>query len=186
MESAKNPSSWRDETITADMQSEQALSAFMDAEHDSLELDLQSEAVRQRWVTYHVIGEAMREPSGIRPVTSSFAARMSAALAREEIHGHMPVSVLKPEPASGWRKALMAWPGVAMAAAVASVIWIAQPLFELNEPGRQAMTFGQTEQSANLSRALDEVEPQADYVSAHRQLAGPIGVRQLAFTPGAD
>ena len=186
MESAKKSNRWRDEALTADMQPQQDLSAFMDSEHDSLEVDLQSDVVRERWAIYHVIGEALREPSAIRPVTRSFATRMSAALAREDMHGRTYVSDVRSQPVSAWRKLVLAWPGMAVAAAVVSVIWVAQPLFGLGQQPNQAMTFAQTDSVGPSSRVSDELEPQADYVSAHRQLAGPIGVRQLAFMPGAD
>ena len=186
MESAKNSDMWRNEAQASDMQQEQALSAFMDSEDDSLQMDLQLEAVRERWAIYHVIGETMREPSDIRPVTSAFAARMAAALARESMHGPSHVSDVRSQPVPAWRRAFMAWPGVAVAAAVASVIWVAQPLFGVSQEPNQAMTFAQMESVAAPLRTIDEVEPQADYVSAHRQVAGPIGVRQLAFMPGAD
>jgi sigma-E factor negative regulatory protein RseA len=186
MKSAETNSNAHDQQLNADTQTGQDLSAFMDAETDSLAVDLQSDLVRQNWAIYHVIGEAMREPSAIRPVTSAFAVRMSAALAREPIHG-LAQPVVAPAP-SGWRwqRAVMAWPGVAVAAAVASVIWVAQPLFEFGQQPDQVATFAQNEPAGNIARVFGEVEPQADYVSAHRQLAGPIGVRQVAFTPGAD
>jgi sigma-E factor negative regulatory protein RseA len=186
MKSTETNSNVHEQQVSTDTRNDQALSAFMDAEADSLTVDLQSESVRQQWAIYHVIGEAMREPSAITPVTDAFAVRMSAALAREPIHGHtQPVPAPTP---SGWRwqKAVMAWPGVAVAAAVASVIWVAQPLFGFDQQPDQVATFAQSEPAGNIARVFDEVGPQADYVSAHRQLAGPIGVRQVAFTPGAD
>lgn len=186
MESATNSDMWRNEATAFDMQPEQALSAFMDSEDDSLQVDLQLEAVREQWAIYHVIGEAMREPSAIRPVTSAFAARMSAALARESVHGSSHACEVRSRLVPAWRKAFMAWPGVAVAAAVASVIWVAQPLFGVSQESNEAMTFTQTQAVSASLHTTDQVEPQADYVSAHRQVAGPIGVRQLAFMPGAD
>ncbi len=170
-----------------------ALSAFVDGQANLDGVELASDEVRERWMLYHLIGDALREPTAVRPVTAEFSARMTAALAREAVHGQPAtrtdtvrnVTATK-APASSWRRAVLAWPGVAVAAAVASVVWVAQPLFGLEQQSQQAMSVAQTESGGSAARMVEQARPESDYVSAHRQMAGPIAVRQVAFTPGAD
>lgn len=71
------------------------------------------------------------------------------------------------------------WPSVAMAAAVASVVWVAKPLFvpELSAPSAQTA-------KANIqSPVVSSLEASAvrDYVTAHRQISGPSNVRPASF-----
>jgi sigma-E factor negative regulatory protein RseA len=178
---------WPDESQVAQMQSEKTLSAFMDGESDLTDVDLCSTQIRQSWTTYYLIGDAMREPSALAPVSSAFSARMSAALARELVHGQTErAPVAARPPVARWRRALQAWPGLAVATAVASVVWVAQPLFGLEQGAQQTMAVVDTAPVSRGAAALDGERPEADYVSAHRQLAGPIAVRQVTFTSGAD
>ncbi len=176
-----------DASPVAPMQSEATLSAFLDGESDLTDVDLCSIQIRQSWTTYHLIGDAMREPSALAPVSAAFSVRMSAALARESVHGKtVQATVAARPPVARWRKALQAWPGLAVATAVASVVWVAQPLFGLEQGAQQTMAVVDTAPASRGAAALDDARPEADYVSAHRQLAGPIAVRQVAFTSGAD
>jgi sigma-E factor negative regulatory protein RseA len=176
-----------DDSLVAQMHSEKTLSAFMDGESDLTDVDLCAIQIRQSWTTYHLIGDAMREPSALAPVSSAFSVRMSAALARESVHGQTArATVAARPPVARWRQALQAWPGLAVATAVASVVWVAQPLFGLEQGAQQTMAVVDTAPAKRGTAALDDARPEADYVSAHRQLAGPIAVRQVAFTAGAD
>jgi sigma-E factor negative regulatory protein RseA len=71
------------------------------------------------------------------------------------------------------------WPSVAMAAAVASVVWVAKPLFvpELSAPATQ------TAKANTPSPVATNLEASAvrDYVTAHRQISGPSNVRPASF-----
>ena len=71
------------------------------------------------------------------------------------------------------------WPSVAMAAAVASVVWVAKPLFvpELSAPSAQ--TANATVQSPVATNL--EASAVRDYVTAHRQISGPSNVRPASF-----
>ena len=135
------------------------------------------------WATYHLIGDIMRRSEAVGPVSETFAARMAAALEREPAH--------RPEPgprassrarggeagaeATGWRR-WFAWPTVAVSAAVASVVWVAQPLF-VEEQSQVALTTPVTAPAVNESVL-------SDYTEAHRQWAGPISIQQASFMPG--
>src|SRR5690606_37634140 len=66
--------------------------------------------------------------------------------------------------------------GVAVAAAVASVIWVALPYFS-----DQASGGAQTQVLA----AADEGQVD-DYIEAHRQFAGANPIRQVSFDMGAS
>ena len=71
------------------------------------------------------------------------------------------------------------WPSVAIAAAVASVVWVAKPLFvpELSAPSAQTANANvQSPVATNL-----EASAVRDYVTAHRQMSGPSNVRPASF-----
>lgn len=180
------------EGAAADQELAQCLSAFMDGQANLDGVGLESNVIRERWALYHLIGDALREPTAATLVTAEFSARMSSALAREPAHGvageshhreHNPAS--RRSPVSRWRQVVLAWPGLAVAGAIASVVWVAQPLFELEQQAQQRMSVAQTE-SGDSVRISGRATPESDYVSAHRQMAGPIAVRQVAFAPGAE
>jgi sigma-E factor negative regulatory protein RseA len=164
--------------LGGDTEALEDLSAVFDGE-----LDLQSQAEqdphhRAQWSTYGLIGDAMRDPGLIKPVSAAFSVRLSAALAREPAHnvnrplGQTPA--LKPRSSPGW----FAWPSLAIAAAVASVIWVAQPLLSTEDAASPALALTE---SAELDPAIVH-----DYMDAHRQLSGPIAVRQASHLPGAE
>lgn len=172
-----------------DLPQAHSLSAAMDGEASFEGIELGSYEIRHRWAVYHLIGDALRDPTAMLPVSGEFSSRMSAALARESAHGvQMPSPTQVPgrRPVAGWRQAFLAWPGLAVAGAVASVVWVAQPLFDLEYQSQQAVSVAQTEPANPATRVAEQTRPESDYVSAHRQLAGPIAVRQVAFTPGVD
>lgn len=165
----------------------QSLSAYMDDQGHSREINLAESQVTHCWSQYHVIRDALTDPSSLAPVSESFAARMSAALAREPAHGQSDRSekpVASPRP-SFWERAGMAWPGLAMASAVASVVWIAQPLLGLQESVGEPGVV--QEVAARPAAAADRgTGPTADYVSAHRHMAGTIAPRHVAYTGGGQ
>lgn len=189
MNSAEHDTSKLHEQLLFDEIHAESLSAVIDGESSFDGLDLADIEIRQRWSLYHLIGDALREPSAVDGVSAEFAARMSAALAREPIHGQAaePVSSARPNKmVSGWRKAVLAWPGMAVAAAVVSVVWVAQPLFGVEQQTERVLSVAQTESPSVSASVSQAALPASDYVSAHRQMAGPVAVRQVAFTPGAD
>lgn len=166
-----------------------SLSAVMDGEASAEGIELGLVSVRQRWTLYHLIGDVLREPTAAVPVSAEFSARMTAALARETAHGVSVAPPAQKQPQQRlpkWRQAVLAWPGLAVAAAVASVVWVAQPLFGLEQEAQQAMSVAQNEPVNSAVQIVERARPESDYVSAHRQMAGPIAVRQVAFTPGVD
>lgn len=134
------------------------------------------------WATYHLIGDIMRRSDAVVPVSKTFAARMAAALEREPAHSSAPVRTTSRAQdseggmeISGWRR-WIAWPTIAVSAAVASVVWVAQPLF-LDEPSQVAQT------TPAVTPVVSE-SALSDYTEAHRQWAGPISIQQASFMPG--
>ena len=89
-----------------------------------------------------------------------------------------PVEARKLTPMSKLLRRVV-WPSVAMAAAVASVVWVAKPLFvpELSAPSTQ------TAKANTPSPVATNLEASAmrDYVTAHRQISGPSNVRPASF-----
>jgi len=186
MESAQNSRDLQPELQNTEMRVRQTVSAFMDGESAAPEDgSLVGQAFRDNWRLYHVITETIQHSRAPDPVTTAFTARLSAALENEPAHGAQPeqsstgqhTGVRKP---GLWPRI---WPGLAMTAAVASVLWVAQPMLT-GDRADVGMAFVQS-QPAQLIGA-NEVEPQAEYVSAHRQIAAPIAVRQVALMPGVD
>lgn len=167
---------------------QEALSAVVDSEGLTSVVDVSDPEIRQRWTEYHLIGDAMRDPSSLTPVTQTFEARMSAALARESAHGQMldlstPTKMQAP---SIWQRLTSMWPGMAVATALFSVVWIAQPLVGL-EQGAEEPVAVQASADRSLTTAADAQGTEgikADYVSAHRHLAGPIAPLQVVYSPG--
>jgi len=167
-------------------QDRELICALMDGE---LEGDEVVRAIAQceskDWATYHLIGDVLRRSDAIGPVSETFAARMSAALAREVPHkptesirsGHSNAAAAKSEESMGWKR-WIAWPALAVTAAVASVIWVAQPLFD-DQASQVAFT-----QSTPIQPASESAF--SDYTEAHRQFAGPIAVQQASYMPGGS
>lgn len=70
--------------------------------------------------------------------------------------------------------------GLAVAAAVATVAWVAQPYLSGGSPG------GETRVLADASAGVGTEDASLrDYLEAHRQMAGPSAVRQVSFDAGA-
>ena len=70
--------------------------------------------------------------------------------------------------------------GLAVAAAVATVAWVAQPYLAGGSPGTETRVLA----DASLSGSAD-TSGLSDYLEAHRQMAGPSAVRQVSFDVGA-
>ena len=149
---------------------ESNVSAWVDGEGDLRAEDLDTPYGRQVWDTYHLIGDVLRsEELAIKP-SDFFYARVSKAIDEEP-----PIVAPMPRKHAHLRMGLS---GLAVAAAVASVVWIALPYF--------SGASGQLPASNVLvaSSSGDEAVFH-DYVDAHRQLVGVNTIRQVSFDAGA-
>lgn len=142
------------------------VSAWMDGDGEIRPDDLDSPYGRQVWDTYHLIGDVLRsEGLAIKP-SDLFYARVSKAIDAEP-------AIVAPQ-RRGISATRLGLSGVAMAAAVASVIWVALPYFS-----------GQAPESTPVLAVADEVQVN-DYIEAHRQFAGANPIRQVSFDTGAS
>ena len=171
-------------------QSQHAISAWMDGDADTdMPEHLLSAQGRATWDLYHLIGDTLRTPELAMPSASSLQQRVALALANE------PAIIAKAKPAAAsnerssasrkdrsrfWGRAV--WPGVAMAAAVASVIWVAKP-FLLPEFSSSAEQVAEvtTAPPVRVSEVAFNAPVVRDYVNTHREISGPANVRQVSF-----
>lgn len=145
----------------------ETLSAYMDGESpDAWPVDLDTANGRQTWDTYHLIGDVLRNPELAATPSAAFRARISRAIEDE-----LPI-VAAPRRMKPMRLGLS---GLAVAAAVASVVWVAQPYFGQGDAPVAVQT---------LAEANADTPGLGDYLEAHRQVAGPNSVRQVSFEPG--
>jgi sigma-E factor negative regulatory protein RseA len=157
-----------------------SISAWMDgAEHDALPEVLKTEQGKETWQLYHLIGDALRSPELALPPAAAFSSRVSQAIAAEP-------TVLAPSAQAAREETTWirryGWPSFAMAAAVASVVWVARPFF-VPEMSHSPAQVAVTSPATTVASSLDPSTVQS-YVSAHRQVSGPVAVRQVSF--GAD
>lgn len=148
---------------------ESLVSGWLDGDGEVRTEDLDSPYGRQVWDTYHLIGDVLRsEELAIRP-TDLFYARVSKAIDAEP-------TVLAPQHnrPSAVRLGLS---GLAVAAAVATVVWVAMPYFVSTSPAPT--------QTRVIASASDDAGLR-DYVDAHRQFAGVDPVRQVSFDAEAS
>lgn len=156
--------------VDTDISLEASVSAWMDGESsEDIFSDLATLQGRRTWDTYHLIGDALRNADLAVSPSAEFHARLSRALDAE-----LPI-VAPQRRRSPLRLGLS---GLAVAAAVATVAWVAQP-YIMGGPGRPA----ETRVLADASTA--ETPGLRDYLEAHRQMAGPSAVRQVSFDAGA-
>jgi sigma-E factor negative regulatory protein RseA len=170
-------------------QSHGAISAWMDGDAETdMPAHLTSTQGQSTWALYHLIGDTLRTPALALPETHSLQQRISQAIAQE------PAIVAAPAPASQafskpahinsgprfWSRTV--WPGVAMAAAVASVIWVAKP-FLLPELSPQSEQIAQVipAQPLRATEVAFNAPVVRDYVNTHREISGPANVRQVSF-----
>lgn len=145
---------------------ERTISEWMDGDGEIHPDDLDSPYGRQVWDTYHLIGDVLRSDElAIKP-SDLFYARVSKAIDAEP-------SIVAPQ-RRGFTAARLGLSGVAVVAAVASVIWVALPYFS-----------GETPESAPVLAAADAGQVD-DYIQAHRQFAGANPIRQVSFDSGAS
>ncbi len=171
-------------------QNQSEISAWMDGDKgaDMPEHVLSAQG-KSTWELYHLIGDTLRTPALALPAQHSLQQRIAQAIAQE------PAIVAAPKPAASstsayaakrasggrsWGKAV--WPGFAMAAAVASVIWVAKPFLlpEHSSPAEQVAEVTPV-QSARPIEVAFNAPVVRDYVNTHREMSGPANVRQVSF-----
>ena len=153
------------------------ISAWMDGDDSSPMPDsVHTTQGQDTWQMYHLIGDVLRTPGLAQQPSTQFSKRLSDALAAEP-------TILVPAVAHTTRSAnwlrRYGLPGFAMAAAVASVVWVARPLFVPD------MSAGHAQVAAvaplNMLASSDDTSSVQNYLNAHRQIAGPTTVRQVSF-----
>jgi len=145
---------------------EGAVSGWVDGDGDIRVEDLDTPYGRQLWDTYHLIGDVLRSDDLAVKPSDLFYARISKAIDAEP-----PIVAPRRRVPPMARVGLS---GLAVAAAVASVIWVAYPYLA-----------GQPEDTGTLqvATAADDAGV-SDYVEAHRQFAGVNPIRQVSFDAG--
>ncbi|MBK1780996.1 sigma-E factor negative regulatory protein [Advenella sp. WQ 585] len=152
---------------------DESISALIDGEDTRFDLEnLDNSYGRQVWDTYHLIGDVMRsEELAIKP-SDLFYARVSKAIDAEPLPA-VPARRL------GLRQGLS---GLAVAAAVASVVWVVQPFMaeEQAAPVVAPVVASQTAPSNELNRDYN------DYIHAHRQMVGARPVHHVSYEYGVN
>ena len=159
------------------------ISAWMDGDaQTSLPSELFTTSGHATWQVYHLIGDTLRTPELSLSTKVDLSQRVAQALVAEPALS-LPTheAALAPRKLTPMSKLFrrVVWPSVAMAAAVASVVWVAKPLFvpELSAPAAQtAKVSAPSSVATNL-----EASAVRDYVTAHRQISGPSNVRPASF-----
>ncbi len=185
------------------------ISAWMDGDaQTSLPSELFTASGHATWQVYHLIGDTLRTPELALSTQANLSQRVAQALvaepalsasepalaARHNSHIEAAPTLTVPGQSPSLTPTLaearkltpmskllrrVVWPSVAMAAAVASVVWVAKPLFvpELSAPSAQTANVNvQSPVATNL-----ETSAMRDYVTAHRQISGPSNVRPASF-----
>ncbi len=157
-----------------------SISAWMDGDEQASMPDvLKTEQGKETWQLYHLIGDALRTPELALPPAVEFSSRVAQAIAAEPTI--LAPGALATEQTTSWMRRY-GWPSFAMAAAVASVVWVARP-FLVPEMTDTAPQVAMSAPASIVASSLDPSSVQS-YVSAHRQVSGPAAVRQVSF--GAD
>jgi len=161
-----------DSTDSTDASPRQLLSEWLDGESPLSESFNLTQVNRDTWDTYHLIGDVMRSSDLATQPSAAFQTRLSRALDAE-----LPI-VAAPRRAihHPWRLGLS---GAAVAAAVATVVWVSQPYFGGTS---NFLREGQVLADASTQPVADDSSLSA-YLEAHRQMAGPSAVRQVSFEP---
>jgi sigma-E factor negative regulatory protein RseA len=161
------------QVVDLELYSLERLSASIDAEEfvlsDQKGIDLLL-SKKQDWEIYHLIGDVMRNPDlALKP--SANLAHQIAQRVDQEPALVMPATH-KSNLTSGPSRWQRYWPTFAMAAAVASVVWVARPVIEQMQNTQTSAQFARvTTPSLTASARLNS------YVRAHRDLSGPAVVQ---------
>ena len=148
---------------------EESISAWMDGDGELRPEDIDTPYGRHVWDTYHLIGDVMRSNDLSVQPSSLFYARLSKAIDEE------PAIVSPRRKPSAARLGLS---GLALAAAVATIVWGALPYLS-------GVQQGLPSQSGPVLASSDDAGL-VDYVDAHRQFAGVNPVRQVSFHGGVS
>ncbi|MGB6105964.1 MAG: sigma-E factor negative regulatory protein [Pusillimonas sp.] len=145
---------------------EASVSTWIDGEGEMRPEELDTPYGRQVWDSYHLIGDVLRNPDlAIKP-SDFFYARVSRAIDAEP-------HIVAPGMLRRHGSLRLGLSGLAVAAAVASVVWVALPYVS---GGGQPDTAVQV-----MASAGDDAGVLHDYLDAHREIAGINTVRQASF-----
>jgi sigma-E factor negative regulatory protein RseA len=145
---------------------EASVSTWIDGEGEIRPEELDTPYGRQVWDTYHLIGDVLRNQDlAIKP-SDFFYARVSKAIDAEP-------HIVAPRMMRPHGPVRLGLSGLAVAAAVASVVWVALPY--ISGPGATEPASTQFIASASDDAGL------RDYLDAHREIAGVNPVRQASF-----
>ena len=153
---------------------EEGLSAWLDGESAAgWPENVDTPAGRHAWDAYHLIGDVLRGGELAGEPSAAFRRRLAQALDQE-----MPI--VAPRRRHAVKIGLS---GIAVAAAVASVVWMAQPYFG-DKPAVQGARVLAEASPAVQPLPVADMPGLGDYLEAHRQVAGPSAVRQVSFDAG--
>jgi sigma-E factor negative regulatory protein RseA len=158
---------------------EALLSAWMDGEEcgDYGQSPNDGQQNRQTWDAYHLIGDIMRSPDLAIKTSPAFRNRLTRALDAE-----LPI-VAAPKRRSSLRFGLS---GIAAAAVVATVVWMAQPFLDGDSASPGTRVADASVSAGSLSTVSADDATLGDYLEAHRQMAGPSAMRQVSLAGGID
>lgn len=149
---------------------EAIVSAWVDGEEDFRPEDLDTPYGRQVWDTYHLIGDVLRSPELAVKPSDLFYARLSKAIDAEP-------PLIAPNALRRHNGLRMGLSGLAVAAAVVSVVWVAMPYFMATESVAPVQQI--------LASSASEDDGLHEYLSAHQEIAGASSVRQVSYGFGA-
>ncbi|MDS1140956.1 sigma-E factor negative regulatory protein [Pusillimonas sp. SM2304] len=146
---------------------EASVSSWIDGEGEMRPEELDTPYGRQVWDTYHLIGDVLRNPELAVKPSDFFYARVSKAIDAEP-------HIVAPRLLRRHGSARIGLSGLAVAAAVATVVWVALPYVSGSGPE-------QTGTVQIMASAGDDPGGLRDYLDAHREIAGVNTVRQASF-----
>ena len=160
------------------------VSLWVDGEAEDDPSVLATAEGRQAWATYHLIGDALRSTELVVYPSAGFQARLERAIEAEPAIVAPPVMpVGRSVRLASQRRWRLGLSGLAVAAAVAAVAWMAQPYLGLGTTTTQQADATSVANDAGAA-TIDETGLR-DYLEAHRQMAGPSAVRPASFDVGA-
>ena len=143
---------------------EESVSAWVDGVAQVRPDELDTPYGRQLWDTYHLIGDVLRSDELSITPSDKFYARLSKAIDDEP-------TVLAPVYQTHTKSMRWGVSGVAVAAAIVAVAWVALPYFS---------TSPVLPDSAPVLASVSE-DAWADYVDAHRDLSGIGPAKQVSY-----
>lgn len=155
------------------------ISSLVDGELDRVEAEAivsslcADSGLRRTWCELHRVGDALRSSEVAALDDSGFCAKVSALIAAEP-------TVLAPRRSSGGRALRRYWvPGIAVAASVAAIGFVAVPLLRAPEPVALAQkapppaaVASAVAEPARRPAAIANARALDAYFSAHRELTG--------------